>query len=122
MTHEISRSQKQISVSETSPSQNLKTPLIGGFEIETGVGLGNRPVSKGAGETAPTLFVRTVHQVWVRHPILGDLPFGPRYEARNAPLPVDRFSFDDVLDAHEACILLEDYLRRHRGTPTRKRK
>jgi hypothetical protein len=63
-----------------------------------------------------------MHQVWVRHPILGDLPFGPRYEAPSAPLPVDRFSFDDVLDAHEACILLEDYLRRHRNSPTRKRK
>lgn len=122
MTNEISPSQNRISVSETSPSQNLKTPLIGGFEIETGVGLGNRPVSKGVGETGPCLFVRTVHQVWVRHPILGDLPFGPRFEAPNAPLPVERFSFDDVLDAHEACILLEDYLRRHRNTPTRKRK
>jgi len=71
---------------------------------------------------APILFVRTVHQIWVRHPILGDLPFGPRYEAPNAPLPVDRFDFDDPLDAHEACILLEDYLRRHHATQTRKRK
>ena len=73
-------------------------------------------------DIGPLLFVRTVHQVWIRHPVLGDLPFGPRYEAPNAPLPVDRFSFDDVLDAHEACILLEDYLRRHHSTPTRKRK
>ncbi len=68
------------------------------------------------------LFVRTVHQIWIRHPILGDLPVGPRYEIPGIPLPIDRFSFEDVLDAHEACILLEDYLVRHRNARPRKRR
>lgn len=68
------------------------------------------------------LFVRTVHQVWARHPILGDLPAGPRYAIPGIPLPVDRFSFDDILDAHEACLLLEEYLRRKPAARPAKRK
>ena len=68
-------------------------------------------------------FVKTVHQIWTRHPILGDLPAGPRYEIPGIPMPIDRFSFDDILDAHEACILLEEYLRRKpTARPARRKK
>lgn len=74
-------------------------------------------------EPSPCLFVKTVHQIWARHPILGDLPAGPRYEIPGIPLPIDRFSFEDILDAHEACILVEDYLRRKPAArPAKRRK
>ncbi|HPA19501.1 MAG TPA: hypothetical protein PLU30_17270 [Verrucomicrobiae bacterium] len=74
----------------------------------------SEPITKpGAADGGgPRLFVRTVHQIWAHHPILGDLPAGPRYGIPGIPLPVHRFSFDDILDAHEACLLLEEYLRR----------
>ncbi len=103
------------------PSPRLSCGGNGGRVLAQDPSVG-RIVIAGSAQPGQVLFVRTIHQIWIHHPILGDLPFGHRFESPTAPLPVDRFDFDDPLDAHEACILLEDYLGRHRATKPRKRK
>jgi hypothetical protein len=103
-------------------SDCLKTPFRGFQTDRLAQTQSDCPTSPIIGQR-PRLFVRTVHQIWIHHPILGDLPFGPRHEIPGIPFPIDRFSFDDPLDAHEACLLLEDYFRRHPDQkPPRKRK
>ena len=59
------------------------------------------------------IYVKHVYQIMLDNPVLGHIPAGPRLSYPGAPLPVEQFTFDCPLEAHDAAILLESYLSRH---------